>query len=72
MKKLHLIFFMSLTMVILLGSNALAYLDPGTGGVILNTIWPFIVAFFSAIGALIIKYFWKPIKKAFSKLIAKN
>ena len=72
MKKMHLIFFMGLMMVILLGSNALAYLDPSTGGVILNTIWPFIVAFFSAVVAFIIKYFWKPIKKAFSKLVAKN
>ena len=72
MKKMHLIFFMGIMMAILLGSNALAYLDPNTGGVILNTIWPFIVAFFSAVGAFIIKYFWKPIKKAFSKLIAKN
>lgn len=49
-----------------------AYLDPGTGGVILSSIWPLIVAFFAAAVAFIVKWFWKPIKRSFSKLISRT
>ena len=41
----------------------MSYIDPGTGSIIISSIWPFILAFFSAIGAFIIKVFWKPIKQ---------
>ena len=50
-----------------LSQSALAYIDPGTGGVVFNTIWPFIVALFSAVVAFFIKWFWNPIKKLFGK-----
>ena len=50
-----------------LSQSALAYIDPGTGGVLFNTIWPFIVAFFSAVIAFFIKWFWNPIKKLFGR-----
>ena len=66
MKKL----FLSLSVLIYiaaLSQSALAYLDPGTGGALFNTIWPFIVAFFSAVIAFLVKWFWNPIKKMFGK-----
>lgn len=72
MKKISLMFLMVLVIIVLLGSNVLAYLDPGTGGVILNSIWPLIVVVSSAIGAFIVKWFWRPIKKSFLKLISKT
>ena len=50
-----------------LSQTALAYIDPGTGGIFLNTIWPAIIALFSAIIAFFIKWFWNPIKKLFGK-----
>ena len=50
-----------------LSQSVLAYIDPGTGGVLFNTIWPFIVAFFSAVIAFFVKCFWNPIKKLFGK-----
>ena len=51
---------------------AAAYVDPGTGAAIIGSIWPLIVAFFSAIGAFLIKIFWKPIKGFFSKIFGKK
>lgn len=69
MKKIFLMFLIGFVVIVLLGSNVLAYLDPGTGGVLLSTIWPFIVAFFAAVGAFIVKWFWKPIKKTFSNVL---
>jgi len=72
MKKIFLISLMMFVMIVLLSSNVLAYIDPGTGGVLINTIWPFIVAFFSAVFALIVKWFWKPIKSTFSKIFGKS
>ena len=46
---------------------AYAYIDPGTGGVIAGSIWPLIVAMLSAAGAFVIKYFWSPIRRFFSR-----
>ena len=39
-----------------------AYIDPGTGGMIVSSIWPFILGILAAIGGFFIKYFFKPIK----------
>ena len=69
MKKLFLIVPIS---IIILSNNALAYIDPSTGGILFNTIWPLIVAFFVFIGAFITRWFWKPLKRGFSKIFTKN
>ena len=49
--------------------NKRGYLDPGTGGYLVTSIWPTIATIFavifSAIGAFFIKYFFNPIKKFF-------
>ena len=71
MKKILLMLFV-FSLVFIFSTNAFAYLDPGTGGVIIGSIWPLIVALFSAIGAFIIKWFWKPIKRAFSRILRRK
>ena len=58
--------------LVVLSNNVFAYIDPGSGGVILNTIWPLIVALFAAVGAFLTKYFWSPIKGLFSKIFGKR
>jgi len=68
MKKISLMFLMVFMVGILLSTNVFAYLDPSTGGILFNTIWPFLVAFFAAVGAFIVKWFWRPIKNSYSKV----
>ena len=46
--------------------------SPGTGAAIIGSIWPLIIAFFSAIAAFFIKVFWSPIKKALSKVFRRK
>ena len=53
----------------MLNKDVCAYVDPGTGVAIIGSIWPLIIAFFSAIIAFIVKYFWEPIKRFISKLL---
>lgn len=65
MKIINLFLFFAM---ILLAKNSSAYIDPGTGGMIIGSIWPVIVAFFAAIGGFFVKVFWKPIKNFFSKI----
>jgi len=45
-----------------------AYIDPGTGGMIIGSVWPFILAILAATGGFFFRYFFKPIKKTFLKL----
>jgi hypothetical protein len=62
----------SLFCILFLASSAYAYLDPGTGGIILQSLWTLIVALFIAAGAFFAKYFLNPIKKLFSKIFKKK
>ena len=50
--------------VILLSRSASAYIDPGTGAIIIGGIWQLIVALLAALGALLVKMFWKIVKRA--------
>jgi hypothetical protein len=43
--------------------SAFGYINPGTGTVIAGSLWPVIVAFFSSIFALLVRYFWTPINE---------
>ena len=72
MKKISLIFLMILAAGILLSNSVLAYIDPSTGGILFNTIWPLIVAFFAVVGAFIAKWFWNPLKRIYSKIFTRN
>tara|TARA_Y100000310_G_scaffold310403_1_gene355608 strand:- start:210 stop:473 length:264 start_codon:yes stop_codon:yes gene_type:complete len=42
---------------------ALAYIDPGTGGMIAGSVWPFIVGVLGVIGGFFAKRFFKPVKR---------
>jgi len=41
----------------------LAYIDPGTGGMIVTSAWSAILTILAIIGAFFVKIFFKPIKK---------
>ena len=55
------------TLYLLLGlielNFALAYIDPGTGGMIAGSVWPFVVGLLGIVGGFFVKFFFKPIKK---------
>ena len=53
--------------ILLCTTKVSAYIDPGTGGMIVGSAWPFIIAVLAAIGGFFLKYFFKPIKKTFLK-----
>ena len=57
------IFFTISLLFILLHSDAHAYIDPGTGGIILQAI----IGFLAALGATITVY-WKKFKEIFKKI----
>lgn len=40
-----------------------AYIDPGTGGMIAGSVWPFVVGILTVVGGFFVKFFFKPIKK---------
>lgn len=49
-----------------------AYIDPGTGGMVIGSIGPMILAAIAAVGGFFVKVFWKPIKKFFLKIKKSN
>ncbi len=57
---------------VLASKVALAYIDPGTGSAIAGSIWPLIVALFSAVFAFTVKFFWNPIKNTTLKIFSKR
>ena len=61
MKKLFLIVLIYFTML----TPSQAYLDPGTGSIILQSI----IAFLAIIGSTTMN-FWKKIKKLYSKILS--
>ncbi|MBU1204873.1 MAG: hypothetical protein KKE93_03115 [Nanoarchaeota archaeon] len=65
--KLQRSFFLVLA-ILLCTIKVSAYVDPGTGGMIIGSVWPFILAILAAIGGFFFRYLIKPTKKMFSKL----
>ena len=53
-------------------TSILAYIDPGTGGMIAGSVWPFVVGILATIGAFFSKSLFRPIKKMFFKLNKKK
>ena len=47
--------------------NKKGYIDPSTGMVVWNTVWPFVVSICAVIAAFVVRYFWRPIKKFFKR-----
>jgi len=72
MKKAIQMLIIVAVSVALSSEAAFSYLDPGTGGAILGSLWPLLIALFMSIGAFLTKYFWKPIKGIFSKILKRN
>ncbi len=54
--------------ILLCTTKVSAYIDPGTGGMIVGSAWPFILGILAAVGGFFLRYFFKPIKKTFLKL----
>lgn len=52
---------------IIMTSNAFAYLDPGTGGIIIQAILAFLAAIFAYT-----TFFWNKVKSFFSKILKKK
>ncbi len=42
--------------------NKKGYIDPGTGGMLVGSIWPMILTVLAAIGGFFAKWFYKPVK----------
>lgn len=62
-----------LVVVGILGASAAsAYIDPGTGGMIAGSIWPFIVSIFVGIGAFIAGIYRNNIKATFLRIFRKK
>lgn len=57
---------------ILCANSAFAYIDPGTGGMIAGSIWPFIVSIFVGIGAFIAGVYRNTIKSTFLRIFRKK
>ncbi len=51
---------------------ALAYIDPGTGGLIAGSLWPLILGILGAIGGFFAKYLFKPIKRGVRRVWKKK
>ena len=49
-----------------------AYIDPGTGGIIFNSLWSTISGFFGLIVGFLVLRFIKPIIRWFRKAIGKD
>lgn len=72
MKKGLQVLLLSFFGFLILNKSAYAYLDPGTGGIILSSLWLLILAFLTAVAAFLAKHFWHPLKKRISNLRNKN
>jgi flagellar motor component MotA len=67
MKKAQ--FFSIITIFVLVGIPYVnAYIDPGTGGMVIGSLWSVIVLISAVIGGFLVKYFLNPIKRAITKI----
>ena len=62
MKHIYIIIFYTL-----MSGNAFAYLDPGSGGFIIQAIFGFLAAIFAYV-----TFFWNKMKTIFDKFFKKN
>ena len=59
------------TFILLLSQQALAYIDPGTGGVIAGSVLNFIYVILLAIGGFIAAYMYRPVKRFILRMFKK-
>lgn len=55
-------------LLIIIMSLGAGYIDPGTGSMIVGSLWPFIVASISAFFAYLARRFWYPLKNFFYRM----
>lgn len=48
--------------------NKKGYIDPGTGGMVVGSVWPAVLMVLGVIGGFFVKWFYKPFKNTFFKL----
>jgi len=46
-----------------------AYIDPGTAGLVFSSLWGLVAGILALIGAFLMTYFFKPLKKALTKIV---
>ncbi len=68
LERLMLLFTLLILSLISGVGDVYAYIDPGTGGMILGSIWSTIAAVFALISAFFIRHFIEPIKRRIHKL----
>lgn len=67
MIRIFLHIFTSIIVLILFPCSASAYIDPGTGGMIVGgSLWPLLTAVFAGGLGLAIRFFYDPIKRFLS------
>ena len=67
MIKLHKIILVLLLII----PSVYAYIDPGTGGYLLSSLWGWLVGFFVVLFAIIIHFFKHKVKKWWKKIPVK-
>lgn len=50
-------------------SNVSAYIDPGTGGMILGSAFPIFALILAAVAGFLLKFFYNPVKRAITLII---
>jgi len=70
--KVKKTFLASMVIFAVLSQTVVAYVDPGTGALIIGNIGQLILAFLGAVLGVLLKIFWKPIKGLFLKLRGRN
>ncbi|MEE9554352.1 MAG: hypothetical protein V3W18_08660 [candidate division Zixibacteria bacterium] len=65
--KIGIVVFLALSVIVIFPGRALAYLDPGTGSFIFQTILAVVLGSLFAL-----KVFWKRIRLFFKNILTKN
>ncbi len=53
---------------VLLVNCAFAYIDPGTGAIIVGSLWQILIALGAVVVAFVMRHFWNPLKDRVFKL----
>ncbi len=62
-KRLAKLFLFSFLLFLCIVSFAFGYIDPGTTGLVLNSVWSYVIGLFGVIAGFVFVKFINPIKK---------
>lgn len=65
------VFIVFLIIITLFSPSVYAYVDPGTGGMVIGNLWTFFAAGVALISAIVAKYLIRPIKEFIVKAVAR-